>query len=294
MISFRDWRPEPRAELRADATALAISALTASVSATAARTWTAAAVEIAAGAWARCLALATVDPAGVVGARWLAETGRDLARRGEALALLDVAPGGRLRLLRATSTDVWGDGPDPGDWWYRLTVTGPRTTRTVVAPAAAVFHCRYASEPHSPARGLSPLTYASLTGTLTANLEESLGFEAGGAVANLITLPHGFNAQEDPDDDDRAAEDVLPADALAARINMAKGATLFPETTRGSYSDKGAESPKRDFEPVRLGANPPMALVTLRQQVEASVLGVYGVPSPLGPAGVTVSSDIRN
>ena len=76
---------------------------------------------------------------------------------GECLYLLDIGPGGVLRLLRADSRDVWGEGPDPAGWWYRLTITGPRSTRTVTAPAASVVHLRYATEAHAPARGLSPL-----------------------------------------------------------------------------------------------------------------------------------------
>ena len=82
-------------------------------------------------------------------------------RTGQACYLLE-APGGRVRLLRATITDVWGDGPDPADWYYRLTIAGPRTTNTVTAPAASVVHIRYATEAHSPARGVSPLQYAAL------------------------------------------------------------------------------------------------------------------------------------
>ena len=289
MISFAEFRPAPapRSELRSDATQLAINALVASVGTTTARTWAAGAVECAAGLWARCMSAATVQPAGTpVGPRWLAETARDLARRGEVAALVDVTLDGRLRLLRATITDVWGDDPDPADWWYRLTLTGPHTTRTVTAPAAAVFHVRYATEPGRPARGVSPLEYASLTGSLTASLEQSLGYEAGGAVANLIALPSGFNAQP-PTEDGIDQETPLPADTLAESIRTAKGRTLLPETTQDNYGDATARPPRRDFEPQRLGANPPMALITLRQQVECSVLACFGVPAPMGPMGVT-------
>ena len=60
------------------------------------------------------------------------------------------------------------------------------------------MHVRYATESHSPARGVSPLQYAALT----ASLEQSLGFEAAGAVANLITLPAGFNGQPPTETDD--------------------------------------------------------------------------------------------
>ena len=260
----------PQPEVRTDATAIAIDVLTAAIGATTANAWAAGAIETASGLWSRALSTATVEPAGLpIGTRWLAEVGRDLARRGEAIYLTDIAPGGRLRLLRASTADVWGDGPDPETWWYRLTITGPRTTRTVTAPAASVVHVRYATEPHSPARGVSPLEYASLTGKLGANLERSLGYEAGGAVANLIALPEGHQSPE----------------GLTDAIRTAKGRTLLPETTAGGYGDRQG-APRRDWQPQRLGADPPTALVQLRQHVEASVLNCFGIGAPLGPAGV--------
>ena len=269
----------PAPEVRSsDATSIAIDVLTAAIGATTVNAWAAGAVETAAGLWARALSTATVKPDGAapVGARWLAEVGRDLARRGEAVYLVDVAPGGRLRLLRASAADVWGDGPDPAAWWYRLTITGPRTTRTVTAPAAMVVHVRYATEPHSPARGVSPLEYASLTGRLGANLERSLGYEAGGAVANLIALPEGHQN---------------PA-GLADAIRVADGRTLLPETTAGGYGDKMG-APRRDWKPERLGAEPPMALVNLRQHVESTVLATFGIGAPLGPQGWTDGTAAR-
>ncbi|MCY4028364.1 MAG: hypothetical protein OXH75_18875 [Acidobacteria bacterium] len=287
MISLGIAQP-PRPEVRADATALAINAIVTAATATSVQTWAAAAVEIAAGQWGRALATVGVPDGVPVGPSWLAEAGRDLARRGEALYLLDVAPRGRLRLLRATSADVWGDGPDPADWWYRLTVAGPHSTRTVTAPAAAVVHLRFATEPHAPARGLSPLRFASLTGTLTAQLEQALGYEAAGPVANLIALPEGFNGQPPADDGTQTGHDApTPADELAESIRTAKGRTLLPETTAAAYGDNTARAPRRDWEPARLGADPPMALVTLRGAVENSVLACYGVPAPLGPLGIT-------
>ena len=183
---------------------------------------------------------------------------------------------GRVRLLRADILDVDGDGPDNSDWWYRLTISGPRRTRTVTAPAAAVVHVRYASEHHSPARGVAPLTYASLTGTLARNLEQALGYETGGAVARIIAVPEG-------------APNVT---TLQTGITAAKGRTLLPETTRGGYGDR-AGAPARDWEINRLGADPPMGLVTLRREVENSVLSCFGVPAPLGPAGISDGTAAR-
>ena len=266
----------PAPEVRADATDLYIDAMIGAVGASTVSTWAAGAVEIAAGLWSRALSTAAVPDGIPVGPRMLAEIGRDLARHGECLYLADVAPRGRLRLLRADSRDVWGDGPDPADWWYRLTVTGPRSTRTVTAPAASVVHVRYATEAHSPARGLSPLAYASLTGALGANLEQSLGYEAGGAVANLIALPEGH---------------ANPA-GLTDAIRTARGRTLMPETTAGGWGDKET-APRKDFVPSRLGANPPAPLIHLRQHVESSVLACFGIGAPLGPSGLNDGTAAR-
>ena len=282
-----ETRTDRRAELRSDATHLLIQALTAGAGAGAVQTWAAGAVECAAGILARALSTATVTPDDVpVGARLLAEIGRDMARHGEAVYLVEVAPRGCVRLLRASTADVWGASGDPGDWWYRLTLTGPRTTRTVTAPAAQVVHLRYATERHAPQRGVAPLQYASLTGTLTASLEQSLGYEAGGAVANLIALPEGFGGSKGDDDDDSGDGGLTEA------IRTAKGRTLLPETTAGGYGDRQG-APGRDWKPERLGADPPMAMVTLRAAVENTVLSCFGIPAPLGPAGVTDGTAAR-
>ena len=66
-----------------------------------------------------------------------------------------------------------------------------------MTPVASVVHLRYATEPHSPARGVSPLQYASLTETLTAHLEPSPGYEAGGAVAQRIAIPESHTPLAD-------------------------------------------------------------------------------------------------
>ena len=90
MISFAEFRPapQPRAEIRADATAQLITALTAAVGGSAVRTWAAGAVECAAGLWERALSTATVSDGAPIGPRWLAEVGRDLARHGESVYLV--------------------------------------------------------------------------------------------------------------------------------------------------------------------------------------------------------------
>ena len=282
--------PTRPAEVRSDATSQLITALTTAVTGGAIQSWSAAAIEAAAGMWARSLPLAVVDPVGVpISPAWLADVGRDLARRGESVHLVDVALGGRVRLLRAVTRDVWGEDPDPSTWWYSLSLTGPRSTQTVTAPASQVIHIRYGAEVYAPARGVSPLTYASYSGTLMGHLERSLGYEAGGAVAQLIAVPEG--SQGEPDDPDATEEDT-PADTLKAAIATARGRTLLPETLAGGYGDKGG-APSRDWKPERLGMNPPMAMVMLRQHVENSVLSCFGVPASLGANGISDGTAMR-
>lgn len=267
-----------RNELRTDVTSAYLDLLTAAVGGSVS-TWATSVVEHAAGVWARALSTADVPPGVPLDARLLAEIGRDLARKGEAVYLLDARMDGRFRLLRASTTDVWGDTPDPADWWYRLTLQGPRHTRTVTAPAAAVVHVRYAAEDHSPQRGIPPLRYAALTGSLHRYLETNLGYEAAGPVATLIALPEGHDGKNQNT-------------TLAADIAGARGRCLLPETTRGGAGDREGR-PKKDYEPSRLGANPPSALVALRRETENSVLSCFGIPAPLGPAGISDGTAAR-
>ena len=81
-------------------------------------------------------------------------------------------------------------------------------------------------------------------------------------------------------------------EGLAADIRTARGRTLMPETTAGGHGDP-LGAPRRDWKPERLGADPPAALVHLRQHVEASVLGCFGVGVPLGPAGLNDGTAAR-
>ena len=97
-------------------------------------------------------------------------------------------------------------------------------------------------------------------------------------MARLIALPEGYNGQTPNEDGE------IPGDTLAEAIRTARGRTLLPETTAGGRGDVTA-APRRDWEPMRLGADPPPGLVSLRQDVESSVLSCYGVPAALGPSG---------
>ena len=171
-----------------------------------------AALEAAAGSYARAFALAEVAPATpatrALTPGLLALMARDLIRRGEFVHAIEVGRDG-VRLQPGGSWDVRG-GPDPLTWRYRVDVFGPSGNRTRHLPAAAVIHGRYSIDPARPWFGISPLGWARLTGKLHANLEDALSDEAGGTRGHVLPVPLG------PDGDEVDA-DGEPADPLAWR-----------------------------------------------------------------------------
>ena len=133
-----------------------------------------AALETAAGLWARAFAAATLEPAHpALEPDLLALIARDLIRRGESVFALEVERGAPV-LRPAGSWDVRGPWRET-DWRYRLDLFGPSGNVTRFVPSAAVVHVRYAVDPSRPWHGVSPLAWARATGTLAANLEQRLG-----------------------------------------------------------------------------------------------------------------------
>ena len=182
-----------------------------------------AALEVAAGLYARSFAAAEVDPPElrpVVGPAVRALIARNLIRRGESIHVIDVDRG-TVRLIPAGSWDVAGPW-DESAWWYRCDVFGPSGNTTRYTPASAVVHCRYAVDPSRPWHGVAPLDWARSTGTLAAYLETRLGQEAGGAVAHVLPIPQ--------DGGDGSTEGDPLAD-LKKDIRDAGGGTVLTETT---------------------------------------------------------------
>ena len=233
-----------------------------------------AALETSAGLYARSFASAQVNPAGnsrsaAITPAILASIARSLIRNGESLHLIDVTSDG-LRLSPCGSWDIQG-GDDPASWYVRAEVFGPSGSRTVFLPHGAFVHCRYSVDPSRPFRGIGPLQWASDTGILAANLEKRLGEEAGAAVAHLLAIPS--------DGGDGGADDPLAE--LKNDIRNGKGKTLLLETTAAGFGEGRSAAPKRDWEPSRLGANPPQTLPSLRSDAFLAVLSACGVPPSL-------------
>ena len=126
-----------------------------------------AALEMAASRWSRALATAqashpSIDPP------LLATIGRALCRSGEIVFDLAVDPARGLTFIPASDWLVFRGGADPSTWEYQLSLRGPGTQAVVNRTRAGVAHFVYASDPRRPWKGLSPLQWATSTGSLMA------------------------------------------------------------------------------------------------------------------------------
>ena len=239
-----------------------------------------AALETAAGLYARAFAAATVKPESarrLVSASFLALVGRNLIRRGESIHLLSIQ-GGLLTATPVGSWDVRG-GPDRASWFYRCDVFGPSGNETRFVPHDAVIHAQYAVDPARPWSGLSPMNFARATGALAAALEQRLGEEAGGSVGHFLPLP-----LDGGDDEADAAND--PMRSFKADIRAGRGRTLLVESVTGGWGAGPSGAPLHDYKTHRFGADPPATLATLRSDSSQAVLGACGVP-----VGLAIDAD---
>ena len=221
-----------------------------------------AALEMAASRWARALATARVSHPSIT-PPLLADIGRSLCRSGEVVYDLVVDPVRGLTFVPVADWTIYG-GADRASWWYRLSKMAPSGSVTVERESAGVAHFMYSASPRQPWRGIGPLQWASATGSLVGHVEAALRDEASGPRGSIVPLPENTKVQ----------------DGLKASFASLKGGLALPETTSGGHGDR-AQSPSRDWRVERLGADPPVALVGLRRDVEISILSACGVPPAL-------------
>ena len=234
-----------------------------------------AAVEVAAGIWGRAMASAEVKGDArareAVTPRFLSLAARNWIRRGEDLHALRLTPAGGVRLLPAASWDVSGDA-DPASWHYRVDLFAPSSVDTRVIPRAGVVHSMYACHAEEPWRGSPPWRFANLSAGLLASLERRLAQEAAGPVGQLVPLP--LPPAEDEDDED-------PLKGLQKTITALDGRVALVETTSAGMELGPSEAPRQDWQPRRIGANPPASLATLRSDAAEAVIQACGVPASL-------------
>ena len=228
------------------------------------------ALESASGIVARCFASAAVSgPSHAIealGPDTLAQIGRSLIRTGETLYHLDVIEG-RLLLLPAQSWDVFGNAR-PDSWHYRLTLAGPDSMMTInPVQGSGVLHFRYMTDPASPWRGVGPIQSAALAGRLSAETLRALGDEMSGPTGSL--LPVGA-------DGDDPSIVGLKADIKSLGGHVALVEKLSDWATGGASSGGSSE-----WQPRRIGANPPDSIVTLAETASVEVWTACGIPPSL-------------
>ena len=240
-----------------------------------------AALEAAAGQYARAFALAEVTPATPATRSLtpavLALMARDLVRRGESLHVIEADREG-VRLLPVASWDVRGRW-DPETWRYRVVLSGPDSTITGNLPGAAVVHARYSTDPARPWCGVAPLRWASLTGRLLGELESALADESGGTRGHLLPVPQSPVGDEQEVDAD--GNPVDPLASLRSDVKKLRGRTALVETTSAGWGEGRGAAPSSDWKPQRLGADPPASLATIRSDSAVAVLSALGTPPGL-------------
>ncbi len=164
--------------------------------------------------------------------------------------------------------DVQG-GFDPEAWMYRLNLAGPSETTTIGhRPASGVLHFMWAHEPARPWRGLSPISSAALAGRLSAETAKALADESSGPRGSLLAVPVDGS---DP-----------TVDALRADLRALNGQTALVESMKSGWggSSNSREAPA-DWVARRLGAAPPVGLVSLHETASREVALCCGVPTAL-------------
>ena len=232
-----------------------------------------AAATAASGIVGRSLAMATATPeiaAGAFTPPVMEDIGRSLILRGEAVYALEVSAG-RLRLRRACDWEISGTDR----WLYRLTLPQPMSERVVLLPAESVLHFRINSPLAEPHKGQSPLDTAGYTGKLLAACERLLGNECGAASGWVLPAP---------------LESIAPEDLTALKddLRVLAGRTSIVPSMATSWGEGRSGAPA-DWQPRRLGADPPDVLVNLRNAGHDAMLGACGIPAAMFAAKTDAS-----
>ena len=238
-----------------------------------------AALETAASMYASALASCQISgPSSIVralDASWRAAVASELIRRGQCVYVVGADPVDGLELRAASSFELYGSADPP--YTYRLERAGPSSTRWETKESGEVLHLRWLTDHARPWRGVSPLQHASDTGSLAGWLEKRLSEEASGPVGSFLPVAK-YEADPNADLADADADDPLAA--LRRDIGAARGQTLLVESQM-ALADSPASAPRRDYQVMRFGANPPQGLVELRDRIAADVGAACGIPRGL-------------
>ena len=221
-----------------------------------------AALEIAAGMWGRAFATSRINPTNSrtagLNAVTLAAIGRRLLLRGQWVAEIEVM-GGMVHLAEAQAWEVYG-GRRPESWEWELTFDGPTRQERRNVGASRVLNLMYAVDANRPWQGTGPLNSAGITQGLLTNLETRLAQESNAAAGNIVPIP-----------------DTAQAGSLQEDLRRADGRLTLVDSV-ADWGQGSENRPNQDWQPRRLGANPPAGVIELRAAAERSILAAAGVP----------------
>ena len=256
--------PRPRVEVRDSSYTDTVIARLVAASAGVGDGSALAAIETAARWWGLGLASATVKPENLaldaLTPSALDTIGRALCRSGESLHVIAVR-GGRVTLTPTASWTVHGSD-DPASWLYRVTISGPDSTRTITLPAASVLHVRYAPHPSRPWAGRSPVRLAIDTARVAGLLETATAGELNFTQQQVLTPRRGAG---DYAPTDSMSPDTITKIVSAVAEHVGTGAFVIPA----------------DVTAQRLGPEPPDSFALLRDRLENSILAMCGIPPAL-------------
>lgn len=238
-----------------------------------------AAVETAAGFWGRAFAIATVEP-NIIGPQEMSQIGRDLVRDGESVWMIEVVEG-RALLVPSFGHMVNG-GRRRDSWNYELQLASPDNLETSQrVQSAQVCHFMYSYDRARPWVGISPLTWAIDSAQTMGASEQRMKEESGTPTGYVVPLP------EEPSPPDTEGLQDDPLAPLRIQISTLKGGIALVESTQGGFGEGPAARPQGDWQPRRLGANPPESLIRMRQEMQQIILAACGVPPALASTTAT-------
>ena len=268
------WQKNERRDSGGDFSDAVVRLLEAQAAGSAADASSTAAVEAAAGALSRAFASATVEGESwvqdAVTPTFLAQVGRDLIRAGDSMHVIRVGSNGMAQLIPCSSWH-WEGNHDPDSWTVRATAYGPSTSTTWNVSSESVVFVKWGSSPGQPYIGTGPTSWAHLTARLQSEAERSLADEAGGPLAQLISIPSDGGDGEDTD----------PMKLLKADIAKSRGKAVLLETTQAGWDTGRAAAPQRDWKPARLGPEPTEAMVAIAKDSFARMLAACGASPSL-------------
>ena len=234
-----------------------------------------AAVESAAGLYARCLAAADVEAAPpfkrAITPSVLAQIGRDMIRSGNSYHLINVV-NGRLELRPQSHAHARGASADPLQWSYESTEAGPTDSVTRLVSATQMIHCRYAVDRSRSWEGQAPWSWARSTSGAISGLDNLLSRETRGPHGHLLSIPESPQIDEDGD--------IRPLDGFRNDLAKAKGGTLILETPSNWSPSAGVSGGRSGIDKTELGLDRSL-IDSLRTSVGRDVLAAAGVPPSL-------------